>query len=948
MRSVFVSVVVLLVLAPTALAQNGADLTVVKTGPDTALPGDTVTYNITVTNLGDEDATAPQLADNIPAGMTFVSETHDPAWSCSTPAVGAGGLITCNTATLAVGVNANFTFSFLIDPLTSPGTEFTNVATVSEPTDPNEENNSSTVVTSTPPPPSSDLGILKTGPSFAAAGSDVTFVLTFTNGGPDPAAGASFSDTLPGTMTFVSLTQTSGPPFPPCTTPAVGAGGTITCTTAVYPAGSSATFDLVANIPAGTVEGTSFSNVAMVLSDTSDPNSENDSAQTTVVVSTADVSVTKTGSTSVNAAADATYTITVTNAGPDTALDMTLTDNLPVGTTFVSFNQDTGPAGSCGLPAVGTNGTITCTWTTFPSVTSAQFTLVINSASSTSISNTATVATSSADPDTSNNSDTENTTVTQIADLSVTKTGPATGTAGTNITYPISIANAGPSTATSVSLTDTLPVNTTFVSVNQNTGPVFNCSGGPVVTCTIASLAPASTATFTVVAHINASAPNGSTLTNAVHIGSATMDTSSGNDDSSVNTTVTTSADLSVVKSGPTNATAGTDITYTISIANAGSSDAATVSLTDALPGFESFVSVTQNSGPTFNCTGAQTTTCTIASFANGASATFTLVGHIASATPNGTTLSNTANLTTATTDNNTSNNSSTVNTIVSPTADLSLTKNGPTTVAPGTDITYTISLANAGPSDATNVALTDTTPAGTTFVSMTQTSGPPFNCLTPATGATGLTTCTTPTLVAGASAGFTFAVHVDPTATGSITNTANVSSATPDPNPGNSFATSPPAAVVPATTDMSITKIANGDRFAPRAPVTYTITVTNNGAAVATNVVVTDELPAGATLTNASSTQGSCTGTTTVVCTMGVMLPAATATITLVAELPATYGPLVNTATVTSANADSDPSNNVATATVTTVSEIPALSPLALLLLAGMLALAGAFVTRM
>jgi large repetitive protein len=802
------------VVAPCAFAQE-SDLIVVKTGPDQANADSDVSYSIVVANGGPDDATAVSLSDTIPPGMTFVSESHDPAFSCSAPAVGGTGTVTCTSALFAANASANFTFVFHIDPATPPGTTFTNIANVSDPTDPNSENDSSTAVTSTPPPPQSDLGITKVGPSVAGTDTDVTYTITFINGGPDDAASGSWTDTLPGTMTFVSLTQNSGTPMS-CTT-----GATVTCSGSPVAAGESASFTLVTHIPAGTPAGTSFTNVASV-SGGDDPNPENDTSQTSLVVSNVDIAVTKTGPPSVNAGSNASYVITITNNGPDTASNVSLTDELPPGTTFVSLNHDSGtnPSG-CGTPTVGEGGTVLCTWVSLASGATSQFTLVINSGSAPSIANTASGLTDSFDTNPSNDSATANTTVTQSADLAVTKSGPGTVTAGTDVTYTLTITNNGPSIATSVSLSDTLPAGLTFVSVNQTSGPTFGCSGGP-------------------------------------------------------------------------------------------------------------------------------TTTCTIASLASGATATFDLVAHVSSATAGGASVANTATGTTSTTDPTPGNNSSTSTATAAASADVSVTKNGPAAVAPGSDITYAVTVANAGPSDAANVQLIDNVPAGTTFVSANQTSGPTFNCVTPAVGGTGPITCSIASLVAGASAAFDFVMHVDPSTTGTISNTATATSTTTDPTPGNGTATSPPATVSPSTTDVSLTKTANGERFSPSSNVTYTITATNNGPAVATNVVVTDILPAGTTFVSATPSQGSCSGTTTVTCNLGVLLPSTSATIALVVTLPPTFAPVVNTATVTSDNPDSNPANNTATSSIAVSSAIPSLSPLALALLALALAAVGLFVTRM
>lgn len=799
---------------PIALAQS-SDMTILKTGPAQAAADTDVSYSVSIGNNGPDASLEVTVSDNIPPGMTFVSlqQTSGPAFNCTTPP----GTVTCTSPSLAVGATASFTFVFHIDANAQAGAQFSNVATVSVPnvivdgnpqnSDPNEENNSSLALTEIPPPPSSDIGVTKTGPNAAGPDTDVIYTITFFNAGPDSEPEATLTDTLPGTMTFVALSQSGASVS--CTTPAVGAGGTVTCTGAPFAANASTTLTLTGHIPAGTQSGTTFTNTATV-SGSNDQSNENDQAFTSLTVSSADVSVTKTGPASVTAGSTATYTVTVANAGPDVAIDVTLTDNLPPGTTFASLTQDNGPIATCGTPLAGTNGQITCTWPSLALSQSAQFTLVVNSASATSIPNTATVSSQSFDGNTSNNTSTVTTTVAQVADLSVTKgNGPGGMVAGTNASYIISVGNGGPSTATSVQLTDVLPANTTLVSFSQTSGPTFNCTTGPTITCTIASFSP-------------------------------------------------------------------------------------------------------------------------------GASAAFTLVVTVASSTPNGTLISNTANISSAAADPTPGNNSSTTSaSTVATSADVSVTKSGPTAVAPGTDITYSVTVANSGPSDAAAVQLSDTLPAGTTFVSGTQLNGPTFNCTYPPAGAPGSITCTIPSLVSGASAMFSFVFHVAPTATGTITNTASVSSTTADPNPGNGSATTSPAVISPATTDVRITKSVSGARFSAGSEVTYTIVATNNGPAVATNVVVTDILPAGTTFVSATPTQGSCSGTTTVTCNAGILLSGGNVTITLVVQLPFVLGSVSNTATVTSDNADSNPTNNSATAALDVTSEIPSLSPLALALLA-------------
>jgi uncharacterized repeat protein (TIGR01451 family) len=113
--------------------------------------------------------------------------------------------------------------------------------------------------------------------------------------------------------------------------------------------------------------------------------------------------------------------------------------------------------------------------------------------------------------------------------------------------------------------------------------------------------------------------------------------------------------------------------------------------------------------------------------------------------------------------------------------------KTGPTgLVATGFNVTYDISVANHGTSDASSVTLTDVLPAGMTFVSMSQTSGPAFNC-----SGTTTVTCTIGTLINGASAAFQLTVHDNVAAGTTLSNTAAISSTTPDPNTANNSSTS-------------------------------------------------------------------------------------------------------------------------------------------------------------
>jgi uncharacterized repeat protein (TIGR01451 family) len=944
----------IVLIAPAAFAQP--DLSVVKNAPSTATPGSQVPFDVTITNSGNSPATTVQLIDPLPAGTTFANETQNtgPAFSCTNPPGGTNGTITCSIATLNGGASANFTFVVNVPSGTAPGTVFTNTATASSsPADPNSNNDSGTATVTVVA--ETDLFVSKDGPGTAEADTDVTFTITAGNSGPDTGS-ISLTDTLPGTMTFVSITQTSGPNFPCPTQPSPGSGGTINCA-ATFAPGDVATFSLVTHIPPATPQGTAFTNQAKVTGNGVDPNGENNnaSASVTVPIPQADIGVQKVGPASAAPDSDVSYTITVNNSGPDAGDSVSLTDTLPGTMTFASITQDSGPAFTCG----NSGPAVTCSILSLAAGTTATFTLTgyipAGTASGTTFTNTAKVKTTTTDPNPDNNSSlTELTVVT--SDLAVTKTGPPTAIAGSTISWTITATNNGPDNQLAASLSDTLPAGTTFFSLTQDTGPSAVCNdpgagNSGSVTCSFPSLPSGASAQFTLTATINPGFTG--SLSNTATVSGTNADPVPGNDSATAVTTVTASADLSVIKSGPATATAGTNITYTITLMNNGPSNAANVALIDATPANTTFVSESQTTGPAFSCitppvSGTGTINCTIASFAPS-SATFSITIHINPGAV-GAVISNTANATTTTTDPNPGNNTSTALTTATASADVSIVKTAPAAAATGSNLTYSINVTNNGPSDASGVTMADTLPPNTTFVSESQPAGPAFTCINPPSGGTGAVSCSIATLTAGTSATFSIVVQIAVAApVGPSSNTATVTTSSADPNPGNNSSTAV-TTIALATADLSITKTPGPGPYGTGLPLTYTIVVANGGPNTATGVTVTDILPPGTTFQSATP-GGACSGTTTITCNAGTLTSGASATFTLTVTLPSTAGTVTNTATVTAAatSADPNPSNNSASSTILVIpaGNIPMVSPLALLFLGIILAAAGALVMK-
>ena len=120
------------------------------------------------------------------------------------------------------------------------------------------------------------------------------------------------------------------------------------------------------------------------------------------------------------------------------------------------------------------------------------------------------------DPRPENNAASVVTTVTQLADLSITKTGPTTAGPGRRVTYAVTVANAGPSTATGVWVDDPTPAGLTLVSTSGDCTTAFPCDLGTMAPGTTRTIA----ATYTVAGGTTAPAE----ITNAATVLSGISD----------------------------------------------------------------------------------------------------------------------------------------------------------------------------------------------------------------------------------------------------------------------------------------------------------------------------------------------------------------------------------------------------------------------------------------
>ncbi|MGA3349234.1 MAG: hypothetical protein ABSC33_09430, partial [Candidatus Sulfotelmatobacter sp.] len=885
-----------------------AEMTVTNTAsPNPVVAGSDITYTQTATNVGAASATNPTLTETTPTNTTFVSISAPPGTTCTTPAVGGTGAISCTAPAAPAGSSGTVVLVVQVNAGTAAGTVITDTATANAT---NQAFGASSAVATDVVASSStqaDLAVSTSStPASVYSGNDITYIQTVTNNGPASSTNATFTEVVPTNTTFASI---SAPAGWTCTTPAVGATGTVTCTDASLASGASANIIVVVNV-ASSIAATTITATSTVSSSTTDPNSANNSTTTATPVTTiCDLAVTDSGTPSpVTAGSNITYTQIVTNAGPSNCSGATFTEAIPTNTTFVSLTPV--PAGwTC-----TTTGSISCTDASFAPGTTSSFPVVVKvtagTAVGTIITDTVTVGSTTHDSNSANNTATSSIGVTNAtdADLSATNSAsPNPVTAGNNVTYTQTVANAGPASASTVTFTETLPANTTAVSL---TGPAGWTCTVATLKCTIATFAANATANFTFIVTVNAATASGTTITQTDSIASSvTGDSNSGNNSASASVYVSPSAALSLTNAdSPVPVQAGNNITYTQVVTNAGPSTATNVTFSESTPPNTTFVQLTPiPSG--WSCItpavgSAGTITCTDASFAPG-TASFPVVLKVIPGTTHGTTITDIATVNSSTPDPNSANNSASATDVVALSTDADLvTTNAasPTSVAAGSNITYTQSVTNDGPAVATTSTFTQTTPPNTNFQSITPPAG--WTCTTPAVGAAGTITCTdSSSLAVNGVANFTLALQVNAN-TPSGTNIAETDTATAAniiPNLTTNSATANAVVANANSANVTITKTASpSPTVASGDTLVYTLGITNAGPASATTVTVTDPLPTDVYYLSASTTTGTCSQANgTVTCLLGTMANAATATITIL-TLAGPPGTATNTASVT------------------------------------------------
>jgi len=656
-------------------------------------------------------------------------------------------------------------------------------------------------------------------------GDTVTYTINIQNNGPDTAATPTFTDTIPSQLENV-MVSTDGTTWQPFT-------GTLNLTD--LPNGSHTTLYVKGTVGESVPPG-SFDNPVSVAGPTTDPNLSNNSANVPVTVQappytpSADLQVTITSDKPTYDPGDPIlYTVKVRNFGPDTSVAPVLTDNFPSVVGDIYYSTDNGNTWNpyeeqINLPDLPSDSETTILFKG----------IVAEGTPPSIIPDTISVKSPvTLDPNPDNNQDDVDVAVVDTADLSLAKTAKNdTVTAGTQITYELTVSNAGPGPATNATITDQLPSTIENPQYSLDNGATWNGWAGQV---NVGTLAVNAAKTVLIAGNVQSSALG--YLTNTAKVTSDVPDENPNNDTPTVTTPITALADVTIEKTASKGHIDSTNpgspsIIYTLKVSNAGPSDAHNIQVVDNLPSQLTNGKFSLNGGATWN---PWTGSTSIGSLAAGASNTVLISADWVPDTTG--TIENTATIKTPTPSPNPPI-PSTVQTPIDEASHLVVVK---TVVNPqevyldGDPVTYNISVANTGPVDALDTTLTDVIPAALKGPVTYGVDGGPSQ---PWGGSLDLGT-----VEVGQQVNVTLSAFVNTASIQSIPNTVTAVSRYPNPVPDDG--TSKVYISANGAANLSIVKNLLTHPVVAGTPVNYTIVVSNAGPDDALDVVVTDQLDA-------------------------------------------------------------------------------------------------------
>ena len=610
---------------------KATDLEIKKTASN-ANPklNDSVDWTITVKNNGPNDATNVIITDILPSGLNYVS---------STPSKGRYSNSVWNIDSLNINEIAALTITTKIS---KTGLIINAANVTSDEFDIDKSNNNDNYGINVSP--ASDLSIVKSvnnsNPNY---GDLVKWRVTVTNNGPDTAHNVSAVDCLPEGLVIVN--------------------GNTNYFAESLGALKSVSFDFVTLV---NKTGLLINRVNVTGSEF-DYNLANNNASSSVNVAPAsDLAVVKSVNNSSPCYGDlVTWTVAVTNNGPDVAHNVSISDVLPVGLVIVRGNTNHF------VESLGVLESVSFDYVTLVNKTGM-------------IVNTVNVTSDEYDFNKSNNRDNSSINVSPASDLAVVKiANNSHPNYGDLVKWTVTVINYGPDTAHNISVVDSLPEG--LVIINGNTNYFAE------------SLGALKSVSFDFVTLVNKTG----LLINRVNVTCSEFDYNLTNNNASSSVNVLPASDLAVVKSVNNSAPYYGDLVkWTVAVTNNGPDTAHNVSISDVL--LDGLVIVSGNANHFIDSLGVLESVSF--DFVTLVNKTGLIV--------------NTVNVTSDEHDFNKSNNRDNCSINVSPASDLAVVKLVNNSSPSYNDLVkWTVAVTNYGPDIAHNVSISDVLPEGLVII---------------------------------------------------------------------------------------------------------------------------------------------------------------------------------------------------------------------------------------
>ncbi|EJP95938.1 DUF7507 domain-containing protein [Bacillus cereus] len=847
---------------------NNANLTLTKsTNKQFATIGDTISYTVLITNSGNTAATNVQLTDPLPNGTILTPGTV----TLNGVLQNVASLIALPIGTIPGGATFTLSFQVTVINITSQNPIINNafasyIYTVNPSLPPTSKTANSNSVTSTIR--LANLHAIKSvDKTFAEVGDVLTYTFALTNDGNVAANNVLLSDSIANGTSFVPNSVIVNGVTQPGATPASINIGSINANTTI-----TASFQvLITSIPnPNPISNSASISYNFIVDPNASPVSKNTTSTTTFTqVNDANVISAKTVDRAFATVGDIlTYTVILTNAGSVSADSPTFVDTNPDGTTFIPntflingvLQNNADPNIGVPLSSIPANGSLTVSYqvtvTSLPAQnptinsSSTQYSFILNPGDppiiETSLSNTVSTQINLA-----------NVIIVKQVDLTIADVGQP-------ITYTISLANLGNTTANNVIVTDIIPPGTTIVPNSIFIGGALQLGADPSTGLQVGSI-PAGGFT-TIVFQISANGlPSPNPIQNSASlqysfIADPSLPAVVRNAASNIVTTQINTANIVATKLTSTNfADVGDVILYATILTNNGNIPASNVTFTDIIPAGTLFIpnTVTINNVPIANANPANG--ILIGTIGANSSRTVSFQVFV----PNIPAVNPITNQSSTTFQYTYDPSKPTVMQMVASNTVQTTINNATITAAKSADkqfanvndiITYTTTLTNSGNTLASNVIFTDVIPNGTSFIPNSVTvNGNILPNVNPANG------IAIDPINPNANTIISFQVQVN-----------SIPNPNPIPNQSNTayqYVVNPnlPPASANALSNVITTQINNATIVATKSVntptaaigdiVTYTIAVTNTGNIPASANVLTDGLGAGASFIQNSVT---------------------------------------------------------------------------------------------